>query len=107
MLCQRREGAVCSLQTEGFSPSVAVSVFLRTGLVLSGPDCLAVGVIFCFLVCQCLCLHTQLLQKQEWFGSGVTFKGHLLRPPCSEWGHFQLDKVAQSSLQPDLEYLQG
>ena len=54
-------GAACSSQTEGFSPSVAVSASLRTGLVLSGPDCLVVGVIFCLLVCQCLCLHTQFL----------------------------------------------
>lgn len=59
--CQSWERAPCSSQTEGFSPSVAVNASLKTGLVLSGPDCLVVGVIFSLLVCQCLCLHTQLL----------------------------------------------
>ena len=36
-----------------------------------------------------------------------TFKGHLLQPPCNERGHLQLDQVAQSPIQPDLECLQG
>jgi len=32
-----------------------------------------------------------------------TFKGHLVQLPCSEQGHSQLDQVAQSPVQPDLE----
>lgn len=46
MPCQSRERAAFSSQTEGFSPSVAVSASLRTSLTLSGPDYLVVGVIF-------------------------------------------------------------
>jgi len=34
------------------------------------------------------------------------FKGHLVQLLCSEQGHLQLDQVAQSSVQPDLECLQ-
>jgi len=33
-------------------------------------------------------------------------KGHLLQLPCNEQGHLQLDKIAQSPIQPDLECLQ-
>lgn len=50
--------------------------------------------------------HTALTEA-EWLGLGVTFKGHLLQPSGSNWGHFQLEKVAQRSLRPDLVYLQG
>jgi len=32
-----------------------------------------------------------------------TFKGHLVQPPCNEQGHLQLDHVAHSPIQPDLE----
>lgn len=49
--------------------------------------------------------HTALTET-EWFGLGMTFKGHLLQSSCSERGHFHLEKVAQRSLQPDLVYLQ-
>jgi len=35
------------------------------------------------------------------------FKGHLVQPPCSEQGHLQLDQVAQTPVQPDLECFQG
>jgi len=31
------------------------------------------------------------------------FEGQLAQPPCNEQGHVQLDQVAQSSVQPDLE----
>jgi len=36
-----------------------------------------------------------------------TFKGHLAQPRCNEQGHLQLDQVAQSPIQPDLECFQG
>ena len=36
-----------------------------------------------------------------------TFKGHVVQLLCDEQGHLQLDQVAQSLLQPDLECLQG
>jgi len=36
-----------------------------------------------------------------------TFKGHLVQPSCNEQGHLQLDQVAKSPVQPDLEYFQG
>jgi len=36
-----------------------------------------------------------------------TFKGHLDKAPHSEQGHLQLDQVAQSPIQPDLECFQG
>ena len=35
------------------------------------------------------------------------FKGHLAKLPCDEQEHLQLDQVAQSPVQPDLECLQG
>ncbi|KAK4822001.1 hypothetical protein QYF61_006615, partial [Mycteria americana] len=41
------------------------------------------------------------------FGLDGTFKGHLVQPPCNEQGHLQLDQVAQSPVQPDLECFQG
>jgi len=41
------------------------------------------------------------------FGSEVTFKGHLVQPPCSEWGHLPVDQAAQSPIQPDLQCFQG
>lgn len=39
----------------------------------------------------------------EFFGLEGTFKGHLVKLPCRKQGHLQLDQVAQSSVQPDLE----
>ncbi|KAF1551686.1 Otoconin-90, partial [Eudyptes schlegeli] len=36
-----------------------------------------------------------------------TSKGHLVQPPCREQGHLQLDQVAQSPIQLDLECFQG
>ena len=36
-----------------------------------------------------------------------TLKGHLVQLPCNEQGHLQLEQVAQSPVQPDLECLQG
>ena len=43
----------------------------------------------------------------ESFGLEGTFKGHLVQPPCNEQAHLQLDQVAQSPVQPDLECFQG
>ena len=43
----------------------------------------------------------------EWFGWEGTFKGRLVQSPCNEQGYLQLDQVAQSSIQPDLECFQG
>jgi len=39
----------------------------------------------------------------ECFALEETCKGHLVQSPCSEQGHLQLDQVAQSPVQPDLE----
>ena len=36
-----------------------------------------------------------------------THKDHPVQPPCSEQGHLQQDQSAQSSVQADLECLQG
>jgi len=36
-----------------------------------------------------------------------TFKGHLVQHPYNEQGQLQLDQVAQSLVQPDLQFLQG
>jgi len=36
-----------------------------------------------------------------------TFRGHLAQPSCSELGHVQLDQVAQSPVQLDIECFQG
>ena len=43
----------------------------------------------------------------ECFGLEGTFRGHLAQPPCSEQGHLQPDQIAQSPVQPGLEYFQG
>ncbi|KAK4825368.1 hypothetical protein QYF61_027121 [Mycteria americana] len=43
----------------------------------------------------------------EWFWLEGTFKGHPVQSPCNEQGHLQLDQVAQSPIQPDLDCLQG
>jgi len=36
-----------------------------------------------------------------------TFKGHLVQCPCNEQGGLQLDQIAQSPVQPDLECFQA
>ena len=36
-----------------------------------------------------------------------TFKGHLAQLCCNEQGDLQLDQIAQSPVQPDLECFQG
>ncbi|KAK4823325.1 LOW QUALITY PROTEIN: hypothetical protein QYF61_000927 [Mycteria americana] len=43
----------------------------------------------------------------ECFGLEGTFTGHLVQPPLQEQGHLQLDQVARSPIQPDLECFQG
>ena len=43
----------------------------------------------------------------EHFGLEGTFKDHLVQLPCNEQGHLQLDRVAQTPVQPDLECFQG
>jgi len=40
----------------------------------------------------------------EWFGLEGTFQGRLVKPPCNDQGHLQLDQAAQS---PSLEHFQG
>ena len=42
----------------------------------------------------------------SWKGH-LKVKGHLVQLPCNEQRHLQLDQVAQSLIQPDLECLQG
>jgi len=43
----------------------------------------------------------------EWFGLEGIFKIILFQLPCYMQGHFPLDLVAQSPIQPDLECFQG
>ena len=43
----------------------------------------------------------------EWFGLEGTFKGCLAQIPDNKQGHLQLDQVAQSPIQPDLQCFQG
>ena len=40
----------------------------------------------------------------ESFGLDETCKGHLVQAPCNKQGHLQQDQVAQSPIQPDLEW---
>ena len=42
----------------------------------------------------------------EWFGLEGTFTGHLVQTTCKEQGYLQLDQVAESPVQPDLERFQ-
>ena len=42
----------------------------------------------------------------EWFGLERIFKITYFQPPCYWQGHFHLDQVAQSPIQPGLEYFQ-
>jgi len=44
------------------------------------------------------------MESFEWEG---TFKGHLVQLPCNEQGYLQIDQIAQSLIQPDLECLEG
>jgi len=43
----------------------------------------------------------------ECFGLEGTFRGHPALLPCNEQGHLQLDRVAQSPVQPGFECFQG
>jgi len=43
----------------------------------------------------------------EQYGLKGASRGRLVQPPCNEQGHPQLDQVAQSPIQPDLECSQG
>ena len=56
-----------------------------------------------FPIVYSLCCH-RIIELFEFEG---TLKGHLVQLPCTEQGHLQLDQVAQSPIQPDLECLQG
>ena len=42
----------------------------------------------------------------EWFGVEGTFEDHLVYPASCGQGHFPLDQIAQSPIQPDLEHFQ-
>ena len=48
---------------------------------------------------------TQLVNHRiiESFELEQALEGHLVQLPCSEQGHLQLDQIAQSLVQPDLE----
>jgi len=50
-----------------------------------------------------LSLYYSIIESLELEG---TFKCHLVQLPCNEQGHPQLDQVAQSLVQPNLEYLE-
>jgi len=43
----------------------------------------------------------------EWFGSEGNFKAHCVQSPCHGQKYLSLDQVAQSPIQPELEYFQG
>jgi len=56
----------------------------------------------------CLCMLESYNHRIiECFGLEGTFKGHLVQHSRNEQGHLQLDQVAQSSVQPDLECFRG
>ena len=48
----------------------------------------------------------QTTKSQNHFELEGTFKGHLVQLPWNKKGHLQLDQVAQSPVQPELECLQ-
>ena len=43
----------------------------------------------------------------EWVGLEGSFKSHLVQPSYRDQGHLQPDQLAQSPIQPGLEYSQG
>ena len=47
------------------------------------------------------------LRIVECLGLEASCRGHLAQPLCSEQGHLQLDQVAQSPVQPDIECFHG
>lgn len=49
-------------------------------------------------------LHDQRIT--EWLGLKGPFKDHFFQPSCHKLGHFSLDQVVQSYVQPDLEHFQ-
>ena len=54
--------------------------------------------------------YSQIVQNHritEYVELEGTFNGHLVQLPCNEQGYLQLNQVAQSLVQPDLEILQG
>ena len=54
-----------------------------------------------FMLWCAFCLFIELFELES------TIKGHLVQLPCNKQGHLQLDQVAQSPVQPDLECLRG
>lgn len=69
-------------------------------------------VAFSFLLVLCLfffppvVLLPIIIINMELFELEGTFKGHLVQLPCNEQRHLQLNEVAQSPVQPNLESLQ-
>jgi len=59
------------------------------------------------LVCQIKERLSSQSHRMVWVGLGWDFKVCLVQQPCSERGYLQLDQVAQSPVQPDLECFQG
>ena len=52
-------------------------------------------------------LSSQHHRITELFELEGTLKNHLVQLCCNEQGHVQLDQVAKSPIQPDIECLQG
>ena len=55
-------------------------------------------------VCSVALILHRMIESFELEG---TVKGYLVQLPSNEQGHLQLNQVAQSPIQPDLECLQG
>ena len=73
-------------------------------IVLSQKTLSCLSVIGLWLLLKTFCCSCRIIESSE---LEQTFKGHLVQLPSNEQGHPQLDHVAQSPVQPDLECLQG
>ena len=62
----------------------------------------------CYRVISLLVESTGCLSQNYWtVWLEWTLKGRLVQPICNEQGHLQLDQVARSPVQSDLEWFQG
>ena len=90
---------ICSDTAAADTKIMSASSFAFHSFLLSPSsfdEALSCEMIHCWI-----CFHHRIIELLE-----GTFKGHLVQLPCNEQGHLQLDQVAQSFFQPDLEGLQ-